>query len=173
MTLPFEVDIWQGEIAQLEVDAIIIPASESLFMTGPIGAAVKRRAGEGVEREAVALGPVPGGSVVVTSGGALAAPWILHAVAVGHDLQPDAARLAAALGAAFDAALALDLRRLATAPLGVERGAFPPGEAADALVDVLRARGDLGAIESLVVAVGSPGEAVAYRAAVEAVRASA
>ncbi|HET7685384.1 MAG TPA: macro domain-containing protein [Candidatus Limnocylindria bacterium] len=173
MNLPFEIDIWQGEIAELEVDAIIIPASESLFMTGPVGAAVKRRAGDGVEREAVAQGPAAGGSVIVTSGGSLAAPWILHAVAVGHDLRADAARLSAALGAAFDAALAMDLRRLAMAPLGAERGVFPASQAAEALVGVLRARPDLAPIESLVVAVGSPGEAAAYRAAVEAVRASA
>lgn len=173
MTLPFEIDIWQGDIAELEVDAIIIPANESLFMTGPIAAAVKRRAGEGVEREAVVQAPAVGGSVIVTTGGDLAAPWILHAVAVGHDRRPDAARLTAALEAVLDAALAMDARRLAMAPLGAERGVFSAEEAAEALISVLRARSDLASIELLVVAVGSPRELQAYRAAIEAVRASA
>ena len=30
-----EIDVWQGDISELEVDAIIVPANESLFMTGP------------------------------------------------------------------------------------------------------------------------------------------
>ena len=35
MAVPIEIDVWQGEIAELEVDAIIVPANESLFMTNP------------------------------------------------------------------------------------------------------------------------------------------
>ncbi len=174
MTLPIEIDVWQGSIADLEVDAIIIPATESLFMTGPISSAVKRRAGDAVERDAVAQGPVPTGSVVVTGGGALAAPWIIHAVVVGHDLRPNADRLDAAIGAAFEAAAAMTLTRLATTPLGTERGVFPPAEAAAALVRMVRGRAEiLAQMHSLVVAVGNPAEAHAYRVAVEEVRSTA
>ena len=61
MAVPIEIDVWQGEIAELEVDAIIVPANESLFMTDPLAQSVKRRAGETVEREAVAQGPVAPG----------------------------------------------------------------------------------------------------------------
>ncbi len=57
MAVPIEIDVWQGEIAELEVDAIIVPANESLFMTNPLAQSVKRRAGETVEREAVAAEP--------------------------------------------------------------------------------------------------------------------
>lgn len=174
MTLPIEIEIWQGEIADLEVDAIIVPANESLFMTGPIGAAVKRRAGDAVEREAVNQGPVAAGNVVVTGGGDLAASWIVHAVAVGHDLLPDTERLERALGAAFDAAGAMTLTRIATTPLGLERGVFPPDEAAAAFLRVVASRAELLArMRSLVVTVTSTAEAQAFRAALEAVRATA
>jgi O-acetyl-ADP-ribose deacetylase (regulator of RNase III) len=37
MAIPIEIDVWQGEIAELEVDAILVPANESLFMTTPVG----------------------------------------------------------------------------------------------------------------------------------------
>ena len=41
MAVPIEIDVWQGGVADLEVDAIVVPANESLFMTGA-GGAVKR-----------------------------------------------------------------------------------------------------------------------------------
>lgn len=174
MTLPIEIDVWQGEIADLEVDAIIVPTSESLFMTGRIGVAVKLRAGETVERDAVDQGPVPAGSVVVTAGGNLAVAWVIHAVAVGHDLRPDVGRLESAIGAAFDAAGALGVSRIATTPLGVERGVFPPAEAAAAFSRVVVDRAALlSRMQTLVVTVASPAEAQAFRSALEAVRAGA
>jgi O-acetyl-ADP-ribose deacetylase (regulator of RNase III) len=174
MTRPIEIDIWQGAIADLEVDAIIVPANESLFMTGPVASAVKRRAGDPVERAAVAQGPVAAGNVVVTDGGTLATPWIIHAVAVGHELQRDEASLARAIDAALAAAGDLAADRIAIAPLGAERGVFSPAEAAEALARALRQPEGLPAtIRSIVVAVSSPTEAQAFGAALVGVRATA
>ena len=169
MTIPIEIDIWQGDLAELEVDGIIIPANESLFMTAPTASAVKRAAGDEVELAAVSRGPVTPGEVIVTGGGRLAAPYLIHAVAVGHDLKPDHDRLTRALNAALDATAHLGLRRLAMAPLGTERGVFPPAEAASLILGALADRAAAGGAlpESLVVAVGVA-EAAAFRAAVDA-----
>ena len=174
MRVPIEIHVWQGAIADLEVDAIVVPASESLFMTGPTGAAVKLRAGDTVERDAVARGPAAAGSVVVTEGGLLAAPWIIHAVAVGHDLRADRASLDRALRASLEAAVALGLSRNAMAPLGTERGVFGAEDVADALRGALTdLAAELGPLESLVVAVATPSEGLAFRAALEDVRTTA
>ncbi|TMB85574.1 MAG: hypothetical protein E6J39_00835 [Chloroflexi bacterium] len=169
MTLPIDIEIWQGEIAELEVDAVIIPANESLFMTAPVAAAVKRHAGDGVETEAVAQGPVQAGSAVVTGGGRLAAPYVIHAVGVGHDLQHDAARLRRAVDAALDAVDHLSLRRIAVGPIGVERGVFTSSEAAEILLERIidRAEGGSGTPESVVVAVTRSEELAEYQAALE------
>jgi O-acetyl-ADP-ribose deacetylase (regulator of RNase III) len=131
-------------VAELEVDAIIVPANESLFMTGPLARSVKRTAGEAVELEAVRQGPVEPGSAVVTGGGNLAAPYLIHAVAVGHELRGDRGCVVAALGAAFDIAARLSLRRLAMTPVGLERGVFGADEAAGFLVEVIVARSSRG-----------------------------
>ena len=170
MAIPIEIDVWQGEIAELEVDAILVPADESLFMTTPVGRAVKLRAGEAVERDAVQQGPVPAGSAVATGGGQLAAPYVIHVVGVGHDLRPDGERLRQALDAALQLATRLGLGRLAIAPIGGERGVFDVAEAAAALAEVLAARSQAGAgmPSSLVVAVPGPPEAAAYRRAITA-----
>jgi O-acetyl-ADP-ribose deacetylase (regulator of RNase III) len=174
MAVPIEIDVWQGEVAELEVDAIIVPANESLFMTGPLARAVKRTAGDAVELEAVRQGPVEPGSAVVTGGGKLAAPYLIHAVGVGHELRSDPARLAAALHAAFDIAARLALKRLAMTPLGTERGVFGPEEAAAQLAEVITDRGERGQPlpASLVVAVSNPQEAAAFSSATEALRAA-
>jgi O-acetyl-ADP-ribose deacetylase len=171
MTLPIEIEIWQGEIAELEVDAVIIPANESLFMTAPVAASVKRYSGNEVETEAVSQGPVPAGRAVVTGGGRLAAPYVIHAVGVGHDLRRDPKQLRRALDAALDAVEHLSLRRIAIAPIGVERGVFPASEAAEILIDTIVRRRERGAEtpESAVVAVTHADEQAAYLAALETV----
>lgn len=160
MADPIEINLWQGEIAELEVDAIVIPASESLFMTGAVARAVKLRAGESVEREAVDQGPAAGGSAIVTGGGALPARHVIHVVGVGHDLKPDAERLRSGYHAAFEVASRIGARHLATVPIGAERGVFSPQEAAAILAEVLAERQERGAWlpVALVVVAGTHGE---------------
>jgi O-acetyl-ADP-ribose deacetylase (regulator of RNase III) len=164
-----EIDVWQGEIADLEVDGIVVPANESLFMTSPLAAAVKRRAGVEVERAAVAQGPVRAGTVVVTEGGDLAASYVIHAVAVGHDRLADPQRLAAATDAALTTAEALGLRRLAIANLGSEQGVFPAAEAAGIIVaEIVRHAEGTSNIESIVLTVPSAADRAAVLAALRA-----
>lgn len=170
MAIPIEIDVWQGDIAELEVDAILVPANESLFMTTPVGRAVRLRAGESVERDAVQQGPVEAGTAVVTGGGDLATPYVIHVVGVGHDLRADPERLERAIDAALQLASRMGLSRLAVAPIGAERGAFELQEAARAMADVLARRAEAGAAlpGSLVVAVTGSAEATAYRGALSA-----
>ncbi len=172
MAQPIEIEIWLGDIAELEVDAVIVPANETLFMTAPVAAAVKRAAGDDVEREAVGHGPVSAGSAVVTNGGRLAAPYVIHAVGVGHDLRADPDRLREAVAAALDAVEHLALRRVAMAPLGTERGVFAPRDAAGIVIGEIRAHADRGSAhpDSVVIAVTRPGELVEFRTALDQVR---
>jgi O-acetyl-ADP-ribose deacetylase len=173
MGLPIEIEIWRGEIAELEVDAIVVPANESLFMTTPIAASVKRLAGDEIERAAVSQGPVVAGAAVVTGGGKLITPYVIHAVAVGHDLQPDEERLRSAIRAALQAVDHLSLRRVALAPLGTERGVFPPSDAAAILLDEVTAHADrsAGSPDSVVIAVSRMEELTEFVSALEALRA--
>lgn len=153
-----DIDVWQGEIAELEVDALVIGASESLFMTAGPGASVKRHGGDVIERAAVDQGPIQPGTAIATGGGSLAAPYVIHAVAVGHDRIGDPARLRAAVAAALALCAPLQLHRIAVALLGTEHGAFTVDDAADLLVTSLVAgAGDAG-LESVVIATVHPAE---------------
>jgi O-acetyl-ADP-ribose deacetylase (regulator of RNase III) len=174
MPVPIEIDVWQGEIAELEVDAIIVPANESLFMTNPLTRGVKRLAGDAVESEAVRQAPIQPGSAVVTGAGNLAASYVIHAVAVGHELKGSRDDLASALQAAFEISAHLSLVRVAMAPLGVERGVFSTEESAGVLVEVLQGRSQRGEAlpASLVIATGDANQADAFRMATAALRAA-
>jgi O-acetyl-ADP-ribose deacetylase (regulator of RNase III) len=163
MAAPIEIDVWQGDLAELEVDALVVSANETLFMTGGAAAAVKRHGGEEIERAAVDQGPVPIGSVVVTHAGSLAAGYVIHAVVVGHDRVADATRLTAAVRGVLALAEPLQLRRVAMSLPGVEFGVFGVEEAARLLVDALRAAE--APLESVVVATAHATETEAVQAA--------
>jgi O-acetyl-ADP-ribose deacetylase len=172
MAAPIEIDVWQGEIAELEVDALVIPATESLFMTAGVAASVKRHGGDGIERAAVGQGPILPGKAVATDAGSLAAAYVIHAVGVGHDRIADRARLAAAIRSALDFAEPLQLRRMAFALIGTEHGAFLVTEAAEILLEELtQASATRSLPESVVVATAhaaethAAGEAMARRRA--------
>jgi len=171
MAGPIEIDVWQGEIAELEVDALVVGSSESLFMTGGAAASVKRIGGSEIESAAVAQGPIQSGRAVVTSGAQLAAPYVIHAVAVGHDRRADADRLRAAVAASLAFCEPLRLHRIAIAPLGTEFGAFRVEEAADLLVEAIF-QAAAPSLESVVVAVAHAHEARAMIDALARHRAS-
>ena len=88
-----EIQLWHGDICDLEVDAIVNAATTSLWMSTGVGGAIKHRGGDGVEFEAVRLGPVPLGSAVVTGAGRLACRYLIHAVSLGPDRRTRAAAL--------------------------------------------------------------------------------
>jgi O-acetyl-ADP-ribose deacetylase (regulator of RNase III) len=172
MATAIEIDVWLGEIAELEVDALIIPANESLFMTAGPAVAVKRMGGDEIELAAVEQGPIRPGAAIATTGGRLAAPYVIHAAAVGHDLVADPSRLDAALRSALAFCTPLQLRRVAIAGLGTERGAFAPDEAAAILLRALRAHAAENDLpESVVFALATSTEARAFAHAAELSRA--
>ena len=147
-----EIDVWQGEIAELEVDALVVGASESLFMTAGAAASVKRRGGHEIEQAAVQQGPIAPGRAVATGGGGLAAPYVIHAVAVGHDRIADRALMEAAIRGVLAFAGPLQLHRIAVALLGVEHGAVDVEQAAEVLVSTLVAGAGDTSLESVVIA---------------------
>jgi O-acetyl-ADP-ribose deacetylase (regulator of RNase III) len=126
---------------------------------------VKRRGGAAIEAAAVAQGPVQPGRAIVTTGGTLAAPYVVHAVAVGHDRRAEPDRLRSAIRAALAVAAPLQLHRLAFALIGVEHGVFTSQDAADILVDELTAADPSVPVESVVIATMHASETSAVAAA--------
>lgn len=134
-----ELQLWHGDICDLEVDAIVTSASTSLWMSSGVGGALKRRGGDAIEFEAVRQGPIPLGSAVVTGAGTLACRYVIHAASLGPDRRTSAAAIDAATRAAMRAAERLGLESVAFPALGTGVGGFPLAEAADLVVGAVRA----------------------------------
>ena len=67
------IELWNGDICDLEVDAIVNAANLSLWMSTGVGGAIKRAGGDAIEFAAVRQAPVPLGGAIVTPAGKLAA----------------------------------------------------------------------------------------------------
>ncbi len=78
------LEIVQGDITTLEVDAIVNAANEYLKHGGGVAAAISRKGGPAIQRESDALieklGPLSTGEAVITGGGKLLARFVIHAV---------------------------------------------------------------------------------------------
>ena len=85
-----ELEVVDGDIADLEVDAIANAANNRLWMGSGVAGAIKRAGGEEIEREAMQQGPIEVGEAVATSAGRLPARWVIHGAVMGQDLQTSA-----------------------------------------------------------------------------------
>jgi O-acetyl-ADP-ribose deacetylase (regulator of RNase III) len=74
------IETWQGDITTLDVDAIVNAANGLLAPGGGVCGAIHRAAGPLLAEECDPVGPCPTGEAVATSGHALPARWVIHAV---------------------------------------------------------------------------------------------
>ena len=78
--MPPSIELIQGDITELTVDAIVNAANEHLQLGAGVAGAIRRRGGDSIQRECDRIGHCPVGGAVVTGGGDLPARWVIHAV---------------------------------------------------------------------------------------------
>ena len=132
------IELWNGDICDLEVDAIVNAASTGLWMSTGVGGALKRRGGDMIEFSAVRQAPVPLGGAIVTTAGDLAARAIIHAVSLDTNRRTSAEAIAAAVRSALDRAREIEATSIAIPALGTGVGGFPLDEAARVTVRAVR-----------------------------------
>jgi O-acetyl-ADP-ribose deacetylase (regulator of RNase III) len=128
------IDARHGDISRAEVDAVVNAANNHLWMGAGVAGALKRAGGVEIEREATAQGPIEVGGAVVTGAGALPARYVIHAAAMGQDLQTDEAKVRKATRNSLARARELGIGSIAFPALGTGVGGCPPDVAADAMI---------------------------------------
>jgi O-acetyl-ADP-ribose deacetylase (regulator of RNase III) len=128
------IELWNGDICDLEVDAIVSPAATSLWMSTGIAGEIKRAGGDGIEFAAVRQGPARLGDAIVTPAGRLAARVVIHAVSLERDRRTSGPAIEAAARSAMRRARELSLTSIAFPALGTGIGGFPLDEAASIAV---------------------------------------
>jgi O-acetyl-ADP-ribose deacetylase (regulator of RNase III) len=132
------IELWNGDICDLEVDAIVNAAHPSLWMATGVGGALKRAGGDEIEFAAVRQGPVQVGGAVVTTAGMLAARMVIHAVSIDRDRRTSAASIEAAVRSVMALAREEGARSIAFPALGTGVGGFPIEEAARTMIATVR-----------------------------------
>ena len=133
------LEVVDGDIAALEVDAIANAANNALWMGAGVAGAIKRAGGEEIEREAVALGPIEVGSAVATGAGRLPAKHVIHGAVMGQDLRTDDELVRRTTRRCLELADELGCRSLALPAFGTGVGGFPIEECARIMVGTARA----------------------------------
>jgi O-acetyl-ADP-ribose deacetylase (regulator of RNase III) len=132
------IELWNGDICDLEVDAIVNPANLSLWMSTGVSGAIKRAGGDAIEFAAVRQAPVPLGESIVTGSGNLAARAVIHAVSLDRDRRTSGPVIDAAVRSAMARAREIGATSVAFPALGTGVGGFPLEESARITVAAVR-----------------------------------
>ena len=133
------IEVVEGDIAAQNVEAVVNAANNHFWMGSGVAGALKARGGAGIEREAMAQGPVEPGECVMTSAGRLPAKHVIHAAVMGQDLQTSADIIARATANALALADAHGLTSIALPAFGTGVGGFPLDECARIMTFAVRA----------------------------------
>lgn len=132
------IELWNGDICDLEVDAIVNAANLSLWMSTGVAGEIKRAGGDAIEFAAVRQAPVPLGEAVVTPAGELAAKIVIHAVSLDRDRRTSAEIIDRAVRSAMARARELHVTSIAFPAMGTGVGGLPIDEAARVTVRAVR-----------------------------------
>jgi len=77
--LSTELRLVQGDITELDLDAIVNAANSQLILGEGVAGAIRRKGGPQIQMECDRIGGTPVGTAVITGGGLLKARHVIHA----------------------------------------------------------------------------------------------
>jgi O-acetyl-ADP-ribose deacetylase (regulator of RNase III) len=160
-----ELEVVEGDITELDVDAVANAANNELWMGAGVAGAIKRAGGAEIEQEAVAQAPIAVGQAIATGAGNLRAKHVVHAAVMGQDLQTSAELISQATRRTLEVADELGVNSLALPAFGTGVGGFPIERCAELMVTEARAF-EPENLERVVFAVFGHDAELAFRAAV-------
>src|ERR1700719_3192133 len=82
MNLANRIEILQGDLTEMNTDAIVNAANNDLQLGGGVAGAIRRKGGPKIQAECDEIGTIPVGGAAITSGGNLKARFVIHAASM-------------------------------------------------------------------------------------------
>ena len=131
------IRVVRGVLAEARAEGILRPVGARLEAVTAAGRELDLRAGESVRRRLAPLGEVPVGGAVVTPGGGVEVPFLIHAVIQSREEPPTELVIRQALTNGLRRCVEWELASLALPPLGTGVGQMEVEGAARAMIAVL------------------------------------
>ena len=135
MKLTDRIIIQQGDITEMDTDAIVNAANNDLQLGGGVAGAIRRKGGDAIQRECNEIGSIPIGSAAVTTGGNLKAKYVIHAASMQLGGPTTAKALRSSTAMCLRLAEDKKLKTIAFPAVGTGIAGFPIDECADIMID--------------------------------------
>jgi O-acetyl-ADP-ribose deacetylase len=125
-----QLELIEGDITELDVDAIVNAANDQLQLGTGVAGAIRSKGGPLIQEECDRIGGTPVGTAVMTGAGNLKARWVIHAVGPRMGEGDEDKKLAAAVRAALALADRRGLKSIALPAISTGNFGFPVQRAA-------------------------------------------
>jgi O-acetyl-ADP-ribose deacetylase (regulator of RNase III) len=123
--------VQQGDITEMDVDAIVNAANNDLMLGAGVAGAIRRKGGEVIQDECNEIGSIPVGYAAITSGGKLKARHVIHAASMGlGGVRTTAKTLRTSTAHSLRLASERNLKTIAFPAIGTGVSGFPMDECA-------------------------------------------
>ncbi|HEV8581521.1 MAG TPA: macro domain-containing protein [Thermoanaerobaculia bacterium] len=125
-----QLELVEGDITDLEVDAIVNAANEKLQLGTGVAGAIRQKGGPSIQEECNRIGSTPVGTAVMTGAGHLKAKQVIHAVGPRLGEGEEDKKLASAVRAALALADRRGMKSIAIPAISTGNFGFPLDRAA-------------------------------------------
>jgi O-acetyl-ADP-ribose deacetylase len=122
--------IEQGDLTEMETDAIVNAANNDLILGGGVAGAIRRKGGDEIQRECNEIGTIPVGYAAMTTGGKLRARFVIHAASMRLGGATTAEALRSSTAHSLRIAKDRGLKSIAFPAVGTGIAGFPLKECA-------------------------------------------
>src|ERR1700758_3415292 len=134
MTIGEKIILMQGDLTEIDTDAIVNAANNDLQLGGGVAGAIRRKGGDAIQRECNTIGSIPIGGAAITTGGSLRARHVIHAASMQLGGETTGRALRASTAHSLRIAGERKLRSIAFPAVGTGIAGFPLKECAEIML---------------------------------------
>jgi O-acetyl-ADP-ribose deacetylase (regulator of RNase III) len=133
-SLAERIVIQQGDLTEMDTDAIVNAANNDLVLGAGVAGAIRRKGGDAIQSECDSIGSIPVGYAAITTGGKLKARFVIHAASMQLGGKTSADTLRHSTAHSLRIADERGLKSIAFPAVGTGIAGFPLKECAEIML---------------------------------------